>query len=74
MSAQVTHPTLSPEVQRVLAEHREKARQLREQYGDPLEHLAAVVRESFDRESLEEALRELTEGGSSWDENESVER
>ncbi|MBA2276408.1 MAG: hypothetical protein H0W06_01480 [Chloroflexia bacterium] len=70
MSAHLVHPTLSPEVQRVLAEHRERAQQLREQYGDPLEHFAAVVRDSFDQESLEEALRELTEGGSMWDEDE----
>ncbi len=74
MSAHVVHPTLSPEGQRVLAEHREKAQRLREQYGNPLEHLAAVVRDSFDQESLEEAFRELTEGGPLWDDDEPDER
>ena len=69
MAAPVVPSTLSPALQRRLAEHREAAKCRREQYGDPLEHFAWVVRELFDQESLEEAVREHYEGRSWGDDD-----
>ncbi len=67
MAAPVAQSTLSPALQRRLAEHREEARRFREQHGDPFEYMAAIVCRSFDQESLEEAVREFYEGRSIWD-------
>lgn len=67
MAAPVAQSTLSPALQRRLAEHREEARRFREQHGDPVEYLAAIVRDSFDQEALDEAAREFYEGSSEWD-------
>jgi hypothetical protein len=61
--------THSPALERLLARHREEAKRLKEQLGDPDEALGQVVRESFDADSLAEAYRELTEGGSVWDDD-----
>ena len=55
--------SISPDLQRVLDWHRAEAARLREELGDPMEAMSAFVREHFDRESLEESLRE---GGSFW--------
>lgn len=67
MAVPVAQSTLTPEFQRFLAEQLEEAKRLRAQHGDPFEHMAAIVRRSFDQESLEEAVRELYEGQSMWD-------
>jgi hypothetical protein len=74
MTAPVADSTLSPEDQRMLAEHLEEAKRLREQYGDPTAYMASIVRRNFDQESLEEALREAIEGGSFWNDDELDER
>jgi hypothetical protein len=47
--------THSPALERLLARHREEAKRLTEQLGDPDEALGQVVRESFDADSLAEA-------------------
>lgn len=69
MATAIHHPPLSPALQEVLDAHREEARRLRQQHGDPALWLASIVRESFDREALEEAFWELMEGGSAWDDD-----
>jgi hypothetical protein len=50
-----------------LEAHRVEARRLREIHGDPALWLASIVRETFDEHALDEAIRELNEGGSVWD-------
>lgn len=69
MATPATKQTISPHLQRILDEHRKEAARLREKLGDPDEALSAFVREHFDREALEEAIRGFQEGTSLWDDN-----
>lgn len=61
--------THSPALERLLARHRDEAQRLRDQLGDPDEALGRIVRDTFDAASLAEAFRDLTEGGSVWDDD-----
>ncbi len=64
----------TPALERLLARHREEAVRLREQLGDPDEALGRIVRDTFDAATLAEAFRDLTAGGSIWDDDEANER
>ncbi len=72
MATPATRQTISPHLQRILEEHRREAARLREKFGDPDEALSAFVREHFDREALEEAIREFEEGASFWNDDDEV--
>lgn len=59
--------TRSPVVQKLLERHRQEAQRLRDERGDPVEFIALAVRDTFDRESLAAAFRELNDGASIFD-------
>ncbi len=67
MAAGDNTSTIPTNLDHLLAIHREEAQRLRAELGDPEEAMAWIVRDSFDADSLAAAFRELTEGGSVWD-------
>jgi hypothetical protein len=60
----------SPALAKLIEEDRLEAERLREKWGDPEEALGRIVRQIFDAEFLDTAFRELTHGGSIWDDDE----
>lgn len=50
--------------------HREEADRLRDRYGDPEEAVSSLIREHFDRDALEEALRSSLESRNLWNDDE----
>jgi hypothetical protein len=61
----------SPALTKLVEEHRAEADRLRQRWPDPEEELGRIVRLNFDAEGLADAFRQLTEGGSVWDDDES---
>jgi len=59
--------TRSPKLDRVIAQQRQEAEEIRAKYGDPEEFLRRVVREIFTAEELDRAFRESISGGSMFD-------
>lgn len=57
---------LQTDLDRRLAEHREEVARLREQLGDPEEALSAFIREHFDRDALEQAVRATFDEMGAW--------
>lgn len=69
MTTHAAPPTHSPGLDRLLADHRQEAERLRQAFDSSEEALGWVVRETFSQEGLAAAFRNLTEGGSVWNDD-----
>ena len=70
MATEIATSTISPALERRIAEHRIEAERLRAELGDPAEALAAWVRDNLDRDALLFAFEEQLAGRGLRDEAE----
>ncbi len=74
MAAPATNKsTISPQLQKAIDRHRGEVARLREELpGDPIEALAAFVREHFDQDALAQVAREMRNGASVWNDDDEL--